>query len=209
MKKRISNIIAILLIIAMCFSINSCNLTPEVPDDQGNQVPLIPRPEPVPERFAGTAVRYEAEDYVAGKQECPWASSGGFVGNFDSKNKSTINFAVNSSEDATVKLVFCIANTASYTIFFEDWNGFLKINNMNYEFDVDDIIHDRNIAKGERYADMYPAYASTAPYLMFDTVEVEIELNKGYNTITFVGGSVTFNFDYIEIVPESDDVRIS
>ena len=149
------------------------------------------------------------QEFVAGRQECPWASAGGFIGSFDSKNKSTVSFAVNSSADATVKLIFCIANTASYTIFFEDWNGFLKINNMNYEFDTDDIVHDRNIAKGERYADMYPAFASTAPYLMFEAVEVEIELNKGYNTITFTGGSVTFNFDYIEIIPESDNIRIS
>lgn len=209
MKKRILSIFALLLVVAMCFSLNSCNLTPDNSDDQGAQVPLIPRPEPVPERFAGTPVRYETEEFVAGRQECPWASAGGFIGSFDSKNKSTVSFAVNSSADATVKLIFCIANTASYTIFFEDWNGFLKINNMNYEFDTDDIVHDRNIAKGERYADMYPAFASTAPYLMFEAVEVEIELNKGYNTITFTGGSVTFNFDYIEIIPESDNIRIS
>ena len=209
MKKRIFSIIALILTLAIGFSITSCQVTPEVPQEQGNQTPLIPRPEPVPERFAGTPVRFETEDFVSGKQTCPWASEGGFIGAFDSSNKASVTFTVNSSEDATVKLVFCVANTSTSTIFFENWNGFLKVNNMSYVFDGETLLHDRDAAKGERYADMYPAYSSTAPYLMFDTVEVEIELNKGSNTITFTGGSVTFNFDYIEIVPESDNVRIS
>lgn len=209
MKKRILNIIALILTLVIALSVTSCQPGNQTDNTPTQQTPLIPRPEPTPEKYTGTAVRYEAEDFVGGKQDCPWASEGGFIGSFDSSNKSSISFTVNCSDDATVKLVFCVANTSNKTIFFENWKGFLKINNVSYNFDEDDILHDRNIAKGETYADKYPAFASTAPYLMFDTVEVEIELNRGYNTITFTGGSVTFNFDYIEIVPENNKVRVS
>ena len=208
MKKRIYNIFALLLVVAMCFSISSCTLTPDNSGEQGNQVPLIPRPDPVPERFSGTAVRFEAEDFSTGVENCPWASGGKFVGGFDSAKGARINFKIESSEETEVKLVFCVANTANYTIFFESWSNFLKVNNVKYNFAPDVILHDRNIPKGETYADQYPAYSSTAPYLMFDTVEVIIELNAGENIITFTGGSVTFNFDYIEIIPENDSIQI-
>lgn len=208
MNKIIFKITAFVLLFVIAFSFTACQNNTGTPVEPGTNIPIIPRPEPTPERFAGTAVRFEAEDFSSGVENCPWASGGKFVGGFDSAKGARINFKIESSEETEVKLVFCVANTANYTIFFESWSNFLKVNNVKYNFAPDVILHDRNIPKGETYADQYPAYASTAPYLMFDTVEVIIELNAGENIITFTGGSVTFNFDYIEIIPENDSIQI-
>ena len=211
--KRVLGLIASALMLTVCFSFASCDVLQGLLG--GDSEGVTPPTSSSTERFAGVSVRLEAENgsafqgtKVNDAQTCPWASNASFIGGFDKSSKATLSFSVYCSEAAEVELVFCVANTTTNTIFLDTWSDFLSINDVNYKFSNQDLIYDRNVSKGDKYCELYPAYTATAPYMIFDTTNVVIELEAGYNTIAFSGQSTTLNFDYIELTPESDRIVI-